>query len=73
MGRRIHACHVRRRIHIWIAMSACIRTCECVYGEEDTCLSCEEEDTYLDRRVSLCVISVWRRIHACHVRRRIHT
>jgi len=44
---------LRSGMKVLIAVSACIRTCECVYGEEDTCLSCEEEDTYLDRHVCL--------------------
>jgi hypothetical protein len=38
MRRRIHACHMRRRIHACMTLLTC---------EEDTCMSYEEEDTFM--------------------------
>jgi len=37
--------------------------------EEDTCVSYEEEDTCL---INFIRARAWRRIHVCHMRRRIH-
>jgi hypothetical protein len=37
VGRRIHACHVRRKIHHVSQHTPC--------EEEDTCMACEEEDS----------------------------
>ena len=38
--RRIHVCHMRRRIHV-----CCAGTCRGHRSEEDTCVSYEDEDT----------------------------
>jgi hypothetical protein len=48
MRRRIHACHMRRRIHACMTLLTC---------EEDTCMSYEEEDTFM-----------WSPLHASHHR-----
>jgi hypothetical protein len=51
MRRRIHACHMRRRIHAQSPPSrkqlrqSRLRPGTC-HEKEDTCMSCEEEDTY---------------------------
>jgi hypothetical protein len=52
------------------------RRCQKSYEEEDTCVSCEEEDTFVSGE---CLPNIdgarshmRKRIHVCHMRRRIH-